>query len=52
MNVTTCKGYSARVEFDPRDSIFVGHVLGLADSISFYGETVAEIKLESSQKRL
>ncbi len=46
MNVMTYKGYTARVEFDPRDNIFVGHVLGLRDSISFHGETVAELRAD------
>jgi predicted HicB family RNase H-like nuclease len=41
MNVMTYKGYKARVEFDPRDNIFVGRVLGIEDGISFHGETVA-----------
>jgi len=44
MNVMTYKGYKARVEFDPRDNIFVGRVLGIEDSISFHGATVAELK--------
>jgi predicted HicB family RNase H-like nuclease len=44
MNVMTYKGYKARVEFDPRDNIFVGRVLGIEDSISFHGATVTELK--------
>ena len=44
MNVLTYKGYKARVEFDPRDSIFVGRVLGIKDSISFHGGTVSALK--------
>ena len=44
MNVLTYKGYKARVEFDPRDNIFVGRVLGIEDGISFHGETVAALK--------
>ena len=28
MNVMAYKGYKARVEFDPRDYIFLGQVLG------------------------
>lgn len=43
MNAMTYKGYMARVEFDPRDEIFVGRVLGIADSITFHGTTVAEL---------
>jgi predicted HicB family RNase H-like nuclease len=43
MNAMTYKGYMARVEFDPRDNIFVGRVLGVSDRISFHGETVMEL---------
>ena len=44
MNVMTYKGYKARVDFDPRDNIFVGRVLGIEDGISFHGSTVAELR--------
>ncbi|MCF7694684.1 type II toxin-antitoxin system HicB family antitoxin [Mycetohabitans sp. B2] len=43
MNAMAYKGYLARVEFDPRDEIFVGRVLGVADRISFHGEAVNEL---------
>jgi predicted HicB family RNase H-like nuclease len=43
-NTMTYKGYIARVEFDPRDEIFVGRVLGIEDRISFHGETVAKLR--------
>lgn len=42
-NTMTYQGYTARIEFDPRDNIFVGRVLGIADIISFHGETVTEL---------
>ena len=42
----THKGYTARVEFDDRDGIFVGRVLGVRSIISFHGETVAELRTE------
>ncbi len=44
MNSMTHKGYTARVEFDDRDSIFVGRILGIADVIGFHGENVAELR--------
>ncbi len=44
MNTMSHKGYIARVEFDERDNIFVGRVLGLRTLISFHGETVAELR--------
>jgi predicted HicB family RNase H-like nuclease len=40
------KGYTARIEFDERDNIFVGRVLGVRTIISFHGETVAELRGE------
>lgn len=42
-NTMSYKGYVARVEFDPLDEIFIGRILGIADIISFHGETVAEL---------
>lgn len=42
-NTLTYKGYLARIDFDPRDQILVGRVLGLADNISFHGVAVAEL---------
>ena len=42
----TYKSYTARVEFDARDSIFVGRVLGLRSIISFHGTTVAGLRRE------
>ena len=45
MNNLTYKSYAARVEFDARDAIFWGKVLGLPDSVSitFEGETVTQL---------
>jgi len=45
-NTMTYKGYIARIEFDPRDNIFIGKVLGIADSITFHGETVKKLKVD------
>ena len=44
MNTMTYKGYTARVEFDDRDSTFVGRILGVRNIISFHGETVSELR--------
>lgn len=46
MNTMTHKGYTARIDFDERDNIFVGRVLGLRAVISFHGETVVELRSE------
>ncbi len=46
MNTMNHKGYTARIDFDDRDGIFVGRVLGLRTMISFHGKTVAELRRE------
>jgi predicted HicB family RNase H-like nuclease len=46
MNTMTYKGYTARVEYDERDNIFAGRILGIRNIISFHGETVAELRAE------
>lgn len=44
MNTMTHGGYTARIEFDERDNLFVGRVLGLRSIISFHGETVVRLR--------
>lgn len=44
MNTMAHKGYTARVEFDERDAIFVGRFLGIADVIGFHSATVAALR--------
>lgn len=46
MNTMTHKGYTARVEYDERDDIFVGRILGIRAIISFHGKTVAGLRAE------
>lgn len=46
MNTMTYKGYTARVEYDERDNIFSGRILGIRSIISFHGETVAGLRAE------
>jgi len=45
-NVMNYNGYVARIEFNERDNIFVGKVIGTTDSITFHGETVKELKAD------
>lgn len=46
MNTMSHRGYTARIEFDERDNIFVGRILGLRSIISFHGETVTQLRRE------
>ncbi|EKT4523137.1 type II toxin-antitoxin system HicB family antitoxin [Pseudomonas putida] len=43
MSCMRYKGYAARIEYDERDDIFVGRVLGMRDIISFHACSVAEL---------
>lgn len=44
MNSMSHQGYTARIEYDERDNIFVGRLLGIRAIISFHGQTVKELR--------
>ncbi|MBU0498578.1 MAG: type II toxin-antitoxin system HicB family antitoxin [Gammaproteobacteria bacterium] len=44
MNTMTYKGYTARIEFDDRDNILVGRLLGIRDIISFHADSVPALR--------
>jgi predicted HicB family RNase H-like nuclease len=44
MNTMNHHGYSARIEYDERDNLFVGLILGVRAIISFHGQTVKELR--------
>jgi len=44
MDTMSYKGQTARLEFDDRDSIFVGHIFGISDVIGFHADTVQELR--------
>jgi predicted HicB family RNase H-like nuclease len=44
MNTMRYNGYSARVEFDAEDRIFVGHIAGIQDVVGFHGASVDELE--------
>ena len=44
MNIMSYKGYTAQIEFDGRDNIFVGRILGLDSIVSFHAKTVAQLR--------
>lgn len=43
-NIMTYRGYTARIEYDNRDKIFVGRLAGIRDIVSFHGESVTEME--------
>jgi len=44
MNTMKYRDYSARIEFDDEDRIFVGHLAGIQDIVGFHGSTVDELE--------
>lgn len=46
MNTMSHKGYTARVEYDERDHILVGRLLGIRCIIGFHADTVGELRRE------
>ena len=46
MNTMSHLGYTARIEYDERDNILVGRILGVRTIISFHGQTVRELRKE------
>lgn len=44
MNSMTYNGYTARIEYDDDDGIFVGHLAGIRDIVSFHGSSVNELR--------
>lgn len=46
MSTMQYKGYVARIEFDERDTVFVGRLLGVRDIISFHADTVTKLQKE------
>lgn len=44
MNTLTYNGFSARIEFDDEDEIFVGRLAGIDDVIGFHADSVSALK--------
>ena len=44
MSKMTHRGYTAHIEYDDRDAIFVGRVLGIDDIIGFHADSVAALR--------
>jgi predicted HicB family RNase H-like nuclease len=38
------KGFTARIEFDADDRIFIGHLAGIQDIVGFHGPSVADLE--------
>lgn len=43
-NTMVYKGYSARIDYDDEDGIFVGRIAGIRDGVGFHADSVAELR--------
>lgn len=44
-SVMEYNGYHAKVEYDDKDNIFIGMVIGLNDMLGFHGASVDELRV-------
>ena len=44
MNAMHYKNYSARIEFDDDDGVFVGRIAGIADTVTFHATNVDDLR--------
>ena len=43
-NILTYRGYRARIDFDARENVFVGEVLGMSEELRFHGGSIEELR--------
>ena len=43
-NTMTWKGYTARIDYDDEDGIFVGRIAGIRDRVGFHADTVEGLR--------
>jgi predicted HicB family RNase H-like nuclease len=46
MNTMNYQAYAARIDYDERDHVLVGRLLGVRAIISFHAQTVGELRKE------
>jgi predicted HicB family RNase H-like nuclease len=46
VNTLSHRGYTAGIEYDERDGLFVGRILGIRSIVSFQSEAVNELRAE------
>jgi len=44
MDLMEYNGYRSKIEYDAEDSLFVGEVIGISDSLNFHGTSIDELK--------
>ena len=44
MNTMKYNGYTAAIEYDDQDKLFVGRLSGIKDIVSFHGSSVSQLR--------
>lgn len=44
MNTMNYRGFTARIDFDERNNLFVGRLIGTRDIVSFHGDSVRKLR--------
>ena len=44
MSSMSCRGYSARVDFDDADNIFVEKIAGIRDGVGFHSDSIEGLR--------
>ena len=44
-NTMNYKGYSARIDYDDEDAIFMGRIAGIRDGVGFHADTVEGLRV-------
>ena len=44
MNAMSHRGYSARIEYDDDDGVFVGRIAGITDGVGFHADSVDDLR--------
>ncbi|HEX9390145.1 MAG TPA: type II toxin-antitoxin system HicB family antitoxin [Usitatibacteraceae bacterium] len=44
MNTMKYRGYTARIDFDERDNVFAGDIVGMSERLTFHGASVDELR--------
>ena len=46
LNVMKYRGYTARIDYDAREHIFIGEIVGLSERLTFHGAGVDELRAD------
>lgn len=45
-NTMKFRGYTARIDYDPNENLFIGEIVGLSELLTFHGAGVEELRAD------